>query len=83
MARIKKTSDTTANAVKKEEPVKEPVKEPIKVIPPIEPAVLPSDPVEDTQASFVKKKRIRVRKKATKKLSAAILCANPALKRFI
>lgn len=79
MARIKKTSNTTANTVKYEEPVKEPT----KVIPPFEPAVLPSDPVEDTQASFVKKKRIRVRKKATKKLSAAILCANPALKRFI
>lgn len=31
----------------------------------------------------VMKKRVRVRKKATKKLSAAIICANPSIRRFI
>lgn len=29
------------------------------------------------------KKRVRVRKKATKKLSAAIICADPYIRRFI
>ena len=34
-------------------------------------------------ASQVVKKRVRVRKKATKHLSVAVLCANPMTRRFI
>ena len=41
------------------------------------PASVPSNPV------LVKKKRIRIRKKVAKKLSAAIICQNPNITRFI
>lgn len=47
--------------------------------PPIRP--LPTATVE-TPAP-VKKKRVRIRKKAAKKLSAAIICQNPNITRFI
>ena len=35
------------------------------------------------KAPKVPKKRIRIRKKATKKLSAAIICKDPTIQRFI
>ena len=35
------------------------------------------------KAPKVPKKRIRIRKKATKKLSAAIICQDPTIMRFI
>lgn len=54
-----------------EEPVAiEPEKTVVADIPTAEPTVIK------------KKKRIRDRRKAVKKLSAAILCANPNIKRF-
>lgn len=48
--------------------------------PPMRP--LPSAPAP-TPAAPVKKKRIRIRKKGAKKLSAAIICQNPNIVRFI
>lgn len=49
---------------------------------------IPATQCEDTKKTQstglpVKKKRVRIRKKATKKISAAIMCANPYIRRFI
>lgn len=40
-------------------------------------------PVVVETAPKAPKKRIRIRKKATKKLSAAIICQDPTIQRFI
>jgi hypothetical protein len=42
----------------------------------------PAQPIQPT-AQPAKKKRIRIRKKATRKLSAAIICQNPNITQFI
>lgn len=39
--------------------------------------------VTPTVSASPEKKRIRIRKKATKKLSAAIICKDPTIQRFI
>lgn len=68
-----------------------------KIVTPEEPAVvMPEQQIEQKaepvvekvsvtaeQAPKTPKKRIRIRKKATKKLSAAIICMDPTVKRFI
>lgn len=61
---------------------------PVVVTPPA--PIKPSTPVPAHTPSAaigvelrMKKKRVRDRRKATKKLSAAVLCANPGIKRFI
>jgi len=45
------------------------------------PAVKPAPAVKPKQPAA--KKRVRVRKKATKHLSVAVLCTNPLTRRFI
>lgn len=59
----------------------------VAVITPVIHASKPSQPKEPSPTvgieSRLKKKRVRDRRKATKKLSAAVLCANPDIKRFI
>ena len=50
---------------------------PAQAVPASKPAPAPKPQVPVT------KKRIRVRKKATKHLSVAVLCANPQTRRFI
>lgn len=68
-----------------------------KIVTPEEPAVvMPEQQIEPKAEPVVEKvtftaepapktpkKRIRIRKKATKKLSAAIICMDPTVKRFI
>jgi hypothetical protein len=51
-----------------------------KVEPKAEPVV---EKVTTETAPKTPKKRIRIRKKATKKLSAAIICMDPTVQRFI
>jgi hypothetical protein len=54
------------------------------VIPSVEPVVKPKEaPVPEAPKPSTPKKRIRIRKKATKKLSAAIICMDPSIQRFI
>ena len=53
-------------------------------IPSVEPEVKPKEaPVPEAPKPSTPKKRIRIRKKATKKLSAAIICMDPSIQRFI
>lgn len=63
-----------------------PVVNPVhRAVPPV-PRPLPKETVAPTPAAPtvpVKKKRIRIRKKGAKKLSAAIICQNPNIVRFI
>lgn len=52
------------------------------------PEVRPVEPVQETkeapaQKQGTPKKRIRIRKKAAKHLSVAVLCNNSAIRRFI
>ena len=54
--------------------------EPTVEEPKIQEAPKPAKPAEAPQAP---KRRIRIRKKATKKLSAAIICMDPSIQRFI
>ena len=54
-------------------PVPETPKAPVK--PPVE--------TSETAEPKAPKRRIRIRKKATKKLSAAIICMDPTIQRFI
>ena len=60
------------------------------VIPSVKPEVKAAEPVQPKEAPVPEapkpstpKKRIRIRKKATKKLSAAIICMDPSIQRFI
>lgn len=60
------------------------------VIPSVEPEVKAAEvvkpkeaPVPEAPKPSTPKKRIRIRKKATKKLSAAIICMDPSIQRFI
>ena len=60
------------------------------VIPSVEPEVKAAEvvkpkeaPVPEAPKPSTHKKRIRIRKKATKKLSAAIICMDPSIQRFI
>ena len=55
----------------------DPVSQDVTTVPKNEP---PKEPVTAVQ---VKKKRIRIRKRGAKKLSAAIICQNPNIVRFI
>lgn len=48
----------------------------------VEPTVV-SEPVKAAEPAPAPKRRIRIRKKATKKLSAAIICKDPTIQRFI
>lgn len=54
---------------------------------PVPPVVAPEPPKEKVQPQRevqpAPKKRVRVRKKTTKHLSVAVLCANPNTRRFI
>lgn len=59
-------------------------------IPSVEPEVKTADVVQPKEAPVTEaltpstpKRRIRIRKKATKKLSAAIICKDPTIQRFI
>lgn len=54
-------------------------------IPSVEPEVTAAEVVKPKEAPkpSTPKKRIRIRKKATKKLSAAIICMDPTIQRFI
>ena len=54
-----------------------------RAVPPV-PRPLPKETVAPAAPTVpVKKKRIRIRKKGAKKLSAAIICQNPNIVRFI
>ena len=53
----------------------------VQVVP--ETPVVTSAPVVIETSQKTPKKRIRIRKKATKKLSAAIICQDPTIQRFI
>lgn len=67
-----------------EAPVVEVAPEPPKPVQLTQPAEKPAAPTRaSAPAVKVPKKRIRIRKKATKKLSAAILIKDPTLTRFI
>lgn len=50
---------------------------------PVRPVSAPVPPAPADTVPAVAKKRIRIRKKATKKLSVAVLCTNPSTRRFI
>lgn len=54
-----------------------------EAVPPVPAIAQAQPPVLPHPAPAVAKKRIRVRKKATKHLSVAVLCANPMTRRFI
>ena len=74
MARRKPKIVTTEEpAVVMPEPTIEPKLEPV-----VDKATSTTEPAPKTP-----KKRIRIRKKATKKLSAAIICMDPTVQRFI
>lgn len=74
MARRKpKTVTQEEPAVVMPEPQIEPKAEPV-----VEKVAVTAEPAPKTP-----KKRIRIRKKATKKLSAAIICMDPTVQRFI
>lgn len=64
-----------------------PAVEPVQKAEPIEIVAVPEppkpEPVVQPQVVKTPKKRIRIRKKATKKLSAAILIKDPTITRFI
>ena len=45
--------------------------------------VIQPTPIPEAPKPSTPKKRIRIRKKATKKLSAAIICMDPSIQRFI
>ncbi len=47
------------------------------------PAVQTPSTIVEPVTPKAPKKRIRIRKKATKKLSAAIICQDPTIQRFI
>lgn len=53
----------------------------VLVTEPVTTSTLPPTKVDAVAPS--KKKRVRIRKKAAKKLSAAIICQNPNITRFI
>ena len=82
-----------AKKTKKSFPGDETVREPeiatdipytdIPATPAQEPAPKPVQPSKPRPAVQAVKKRVRVRKKATKHLSVAVLCANPQTRRFI
>lgn len=48
---------------------------------PVREAEVQPEPGQPAQSAV--KKRVRIRKKATKHLSVAVLCANPVTRRFI
>ena len=68
------------------EPVAEtpaPAVEALTIVNAPEPPKQKQEPVAQPQVVKTPKKRIRIRKKATKKLSAAILIKDPTITRFI
>ena len=77
MAKKKQTQNELEEQVKTEIPSVEPEVKAAEVVKPKE-APVPEAPKPSTP-----KKRIRIRKKATKKLSAAIICMDPSIQRFI
>lgn len=84
--------ETVAPVEIQDNPVAEPVQEPIPAPAPVPPPAPVFAPVakpapavkpKPVQAAPLVKKRVRVRKKATKHLSVAVLCTNPVTRRFI
>ena len=63
------------------EPQEVPVEAPKKQEP--APVAASTEPPRTADVPKAPKRRIRIRKKATKKLSAAIICMDPSIKRFI
>jgi hypothetical protein len=49
---------------------------------PVKPVETKPEPASEAEPK-APKRRIRIRKKATKKLSAAIICMDPSIQRFI
>lgn len=77
MAKKKQTQNELEEQVETEIPSVEPEVKADEVVQPKE------APVTEAPKPSTPKKRIRIRKKATKKLSAAIICMDPSIQRFI
>ena len=77
MAKKKQTQNELEEQVETEIPSVEPEVTAAEVVQPKE------APVTEAPKPSTPKKRIRIRKKATKKLSAAIICMDPSIQRFI
>lgn len=77
MAKKKPTQNELDEQVETEIPSVEPEVKAAEVVQPKE------APVTEAPKPSIPKKRIRIRKKATKKLSAAIICMDPSIQRFI
>lgn len=77
MAKKKQTQNELEEQVETEIPSVEPEVKDAEVVQPKE------APVTEAPKPSTPKKRIRIRKKATKKLSAAIICMDPSIQRFI
>jgi len=77
MAKKKQTQNELEEQVETEIPSVEPEVKAAEVVKPKE------SPVPEAPKPSTPKKRIRIRKKATKKLSAAIICMDPSIQRFI
>jgi len=77
MAKKKQTQNELEEQVETEIPSVEPEVKAAEVAQPKE------APVTEAPKPSTPKKRIRIRKKATKKLSAAIICMDPSIQRFI
>ena len=81
MAKKKQTQNELEEQVETEIPSVEPEVEPeVKAAEVVQPK---EAPVTEAPKPSTPKKRIRIRKKATKKLSAAIICMDPSIQRFI
>jgi hypothetical protein len=77
MAKKKQTQNELEELLNTELPSVEPEVKAAEVVQPKE------TPVTEAPKPSTPKKRIRIRKKATKKLSAAIICMDPSIQRFI
>ena len=77
MAKKKQSQNELDEQVETEIPSVEPEVKAAEVVQPKE------APVTEAPKPSTPKKRIRIRKKATKKLSAATICMDPSIQRFI